>query len=340
MTTHRWLDKYELQMINERQFNRKHIDKYIRNDLFEGEHNLNHKVTQGVELINNWMEGEYFASKAVRISHLKHMDIEALVKDIFVGIAYLGTEPTPMVNVIGQLASRIGFDDKRDSMQTIAEILAVLCGTDIFDIWKPHVQASLQIINRIVLPEVLTQFIERSCYLPPLICEPRELTNNMSSAYYTHEADSLILGGGLNHHDGNICLDVLNKRNKVPLSLDVEFLCNYEEEPTFNLNEIDPETLAKYAAKGRKLSDWDKADLIRKQKANWDKYKRQSYYFYSLVVNQGNKYYTPNKYDKRGRLYSCGYHINPMGTPFKKAMTNFAKKEVVSGVPDHLKIKD
>jgi len=337
---HKWLAKEELQLINERQFNRKHIDGYIRADLFEGTENINAEVNQGVELLQLWLDEDYFDSKAVRLSHVKHLDLKKLVQEIFVGICYLGNDPTPMINVIGQLASRLGFDDKRDSIQTVAEILAVLCETDLFDITKAHKQASLQIVNRIGLPQEIMDFIERSCFLPPLVCEPRELTHNMSSAYYTHEADSLILGGAMNHHDGNICLDVLNKRNKVPLSLDVEFLCNYEEEPTYDLNTVSQETLDKYEARGRKLSHWDQADLIRKQKQNWDRYKRQSYYFYSLIVNQGNKYYVPNKFDKRGRMYSSGYHINPMGTPFKKAMTNFANKEQVSGVPEHLKIKD
>nr|UVX89063.1 MAG: DNA-directed RNA polymerase N-terminal [Bacteriophage sp.] len=326
---HRWLSKEELQLINERQFNRKHIDGYIRAELFEGQENLWPEVAQGVELLKLWMDQQFYDSKAVRINHLKQLDLEKLVIEIFVGVCYV-QEETPLVNVIGQLASRIGFDDKRDSIQTIAEVLAVLCETDVFDIKKPHPKASLYIQSNIKFDEKLTNFINYSCYLPPLVCEPRELVNNRSTAYYTHENDSLILGGGFNHHDGNICLDVLNSRNRVPLSLDVEFLCTVEEEPTHDLNVIDTD---------EDLSDWQIADMIRKQKQNWARYKEQSYYFYSLMVNQGNRFYISNKVDKRGRMYACGYHITPQGTSFKKAMINLADKEQVSGVPDKFKRK-
>ena len=169
--------------------------------------------------------------------------------------------------------------------------------------------------------------------MPPLVCEPRKLENNRSTAYYTHDSDSLILGGGHNYHDGDICLDVLNSRNAVPLSLNVEFLCNVEEEPTSDLNTLSEDTLRKYAERGRQLSHWEKDDMIRKQKQNWANYKYQSYYFYSLLVNQGNRFYIANKVDKRGRIYNSGYHISPQGTAFKKASVELANKEQVTGVP-------
>lgn len=338
MTTHRWLPKEELQLINERQFNRKHIDGYIHREIFEDpECNLLPEVEQGAELLRQWCQEQHFESKAVRLHHLSSMNLPDLVKEIFVGIMYVGTIPTPMVNIVGQLASRLGFDDKRDSIQTVAEVLAVLCETNVFDICKPHRNASLQIKSNIVLSQELQKFIDQSCFMPPLICEPRELTSNRSTAYYTHESESVILGGGHNHHELDICLDVLNRRNRVPLALDVEFLCTVEEEPTFDLNTISEETLEKYHLKGRELNAWDQADMIRKQKHNWERYKNQSYYFYSLMVNQGNRFYIPNGYDKRGRMYARGYHITPQGTSFKKASINFANKEQVTGVPDKFK---
>lgn len=335
---HRWLAKEELQLINERQFNRKHIDNYIRKEIFEDPNcNLLEQVQQGSALLSQWIEGEYYMSKQVRVNHLKSLDIESIVREVFVGIMYY-PKPTPLVNVVGQLASRLGFDDKRDSIQTMAEIVAVLCETNVYDILKPHPKASLQVCSNIGLPQELTEFIERSCYLPPLVCPPKVLTSNMDTAYYTHPSESLILGGAFNHHNEDICLDVLNSRNAVPYELDVEFLCNYEEEPTFDINTISPKELEK--PRKKPLTEWEISDLVRKQKDNWMKYKRQSYYFYSLMVNQGNRFYFANAVDKRGRIYTKGYHINLQGTPFKKASLNFADKEQVSGIPDNFKIKD
>ena len=335
------LSVFDLQNINENQFNRRHIDKYIRKDLFEADDNgfMEGKLNQGIELVENLINADHFPAKNLRLSQLKGTDIEHLVKEIFVGITYLGNQEMPLVTVIGQLGSRLGFNDRREAYQTMGELLAVLCITDLFDIFKYHPMGSLMVRNNIGLDPRVEEFIERSCYLPPLVCEPRELTHNMSSAYYTHEADSLILGGSVNHHDNDICLDVLNSSNRVPLSLDTEFLSKFEEEPTFDLNTIKQETIDKYVSRGRKIGIAEQAAIIKQQKQQWDHYKKQSYYFYSLIAKQGNKYYTPHKVDKRGRIYAQGYHINYMGTSFKKSMVNFAETEVVNGVPEHLKTK-
>jgi DNA-directed RNA polymerase len=65
----------------------------------------------------------------------------------------------------------------------------------------------------------------------------------------------------------------------------------------------------------------------------WMRFKRQSYFFYSLMAKQGNQLFFNNKVDKRGRIYACGYHINPMGAPFKKACLELAHEILVEGVP-------
>jgi len=51
------------------------------------------------------------------------------------------------------------------------------------------------------------------------------------------------------------------------------------------------------------------------------------------MVSQGNEFYLTNKVDKRGRIYSQGYHINTQGTSFKKAMIDLAHEELVTGMP-------
>ena len=135
------------------------------------------------------------------------MDILSLVTDIFVGVAYCLREEL-FTSVTAQMASRLRFSDKTEAITTTAELMAVLCNTDAFDIRKPAVYASLMIISRIQLSDKLVDFIDNSQYLPPMVCEPLELKTNFDSGYLTHN-DSLILGSG-NHHDGDICLDVLN----------------------------------------------------------------------------------------------------------------------------------
>lgn len=223
-------------------------------------------------------EKRLLVSKMKRIAQLEGLDIPALVMDCFVGVAYV-LRPELFTSVTAQMAARLGFDDKTEAITTVAELLAMLCQTDAFDILKEKKQSSLMIVSRIPLPESLIHFVENSQYLPPMVCEPLELKHNHSSGYLTHN-DSLILGSG-NHHDGDLCLDVLNTMGKVAFKLDLDFLCKVEEEPTFELD------------------TQDKVD-------QWRHFKEQSYRFYSLMAQQGNRFYFNNKVDKRAASTAAG----------------------------------
>lgn len=293
-----------LQEINEQRYNRKHIDTKIRAAI-EKSPDMQAKLKQGVELVEKYKAGQYYASKMKRIAQLENLDVQALVMDIFIGVAY-SQKPELFTSVSAQIASRLKFSDRTEAITTVAELLAVLCMTDAFDISKADRYASLMLESRISLPETLLRFIENSQYLPPMVCEPLELTHNYSSGYLTHN-DSLILGTG-NHHDGDICLDVLNIMNKVALKLDTDFLSTVKEEPTFELD------------------NQEKTD-------QWHEFKRQSEEFYDLMIQQGNRLYLTHKVDKRGRIYAMGYHISTMGTAYKKAMLELANEELVTGAP-------
>jgi hypothetical protein len=291
-----------LQESNEARFSRKHIDGYIR-DFIKSDAVAQAKVKHGVELITAYMEKTYYASKNKRISQLSGMDLEILVIDLLVGISYCLHEEL-FTSITAKLASRLRFDDKAEAITTVAELVAVLCNTDAFDINKAHKMASMMVVSQLNLPDELIKFIEESQYLPPMVCEPLELDSNYSSGYLSHK-DSLILRN--NHHDGDICLDVLNIVNSVALKLDTTFLSTVEEEPTTPLESTE-------------------------QLSAWTQFKKQSYGFYMLLASQGNRFYLTHKVDKRGRIYASGYHISTQGTSFKKASIELANEEIVTGV--------
>jgi hypothetical protein len=293
------------QEFNEKRYNRKHIDGKIKESILNNPEMVK-KILDGISLIQAYMASTYYESKNKRIAQLKGIDLEQLVLDIFVGVAYCQIEEL-FTSVTAQLAGRLGFSDRTEAITTVAEIVAVLCNTDAFDINKANKMASLMIQSKIPLEDNLVDWIVHSQYLPPMVCEPLELRNNFSSGYLTHN-DSLLLGGPINHHDGDICLDVLNTINKVALTMDLEFLSTYEEMPTFDL---------------------DTPDKINQ----WKNFKKQSYRFYDLIQNQGNHFYLTHKVDKRGRVYAQGYHISTQGTAFKKAMIELAEPEYIEGVP-------
>lgn len=298
------MEQITRQISIEEQYDRKHIDGLIRQEI-EASEELLDKIEAGVVLLQDYMGKTYYASKNARIAQLKGLDLHVLVMDILVGTAYCQSAEL-FTSVTAMMAGRLKFSDKADAIRTIAEIMAVLCLTDAFDIIKENRMASLAIISRLPLSDDLLRFIKQSQYLPPMVCTPLPVENNYSSGYLTHN-DSLILGTG-NHHDGDLCLDVINKLNQVPLKLATDFLSVAEEDPTFDLDT--PE-----------------------KKEQWGAFKRQSYEFYLLIAQYGNRFHLTHKVDKRGRIYAQGYHINTQGTAFKKAMVELAEEELVTGVP-------
>lgn len=314
---------HALQEMNEKRFNRRHIDEKIR-AWFKDSLAVQSKIELGTQLVTDYMNKTYsYESKNKRVAQLQGMDTKSLVTSLFVGIAYM-LKPELYTSVTAMLAGRLCWDDKPAAITTMAEIVAVLTDTDAFDIVKEGKYASLMIWSKFEIPDTLRDFIANSLYLPPMVVKPRKLKTNMSSGYLTHN-DSLILGKG-NHHDGNTCLDVLNTMNSVQLSLNTEFISTYEEDPS----EVTIATIkAKAMEKGSIISDGEAEERLQAFKDNWITFKRQSYNFYHLMATQGNEFYLTHKVDKRGRIYSQGYHINTQGTAFKKACIDFYNKEII-----------
>lgn len=315
-----------LQEENEARYSRKAVDKKIRAEL-DSQPDIQRKIALGYSLVTEYMEKTYYDSKNIRIAQLKGLDIVKVVTDIYVGIAYC-LVPTLFTSITAQLASRLGFSDKVDAIKTVAELVSVLSETDAFDITKQDAMSSMMVISRMQLSDELLNYVEGSAYLPPMVCEPKELVNNYSNGYLGFN-NSLILGKG-NHHEEDICLDVLNKVNKVALKLDIEFLKELEEDPS---TEFTAEWAKKKAMeKGILISEAQAMINADKAIQQWHRFKKQSISFYLLMASQGNEFYLTNKVDKRGRLYSSGYHINIQGTSYKKASIELAKEELVTGV--------
>jgi hypothetical protein len=111
-----------------------------------------------------------------------------------------------------------------------------------------------------------------------------------------------LLGGRLKYHSGFTCLNHLNKMNQIPLSLNCELLDIIKEEAP---NVLDTE----------------------EKKEQWDTFVTESYAKYMQA--KGKEFYLEWSADLRGRCYSQGYHINPQGSSFKKAICQLAKREVL-----------
>lgn len=310
------LSPEDLQRNNEYYFCRKHINGYIEEAIRESPRNQV-IIADGVKRVSQWLD-HWFApwtdqtpsekrynSKHARLTKLQSLDLVELVTQIFVGISYFQV-PTQFVNATGQLAAHLNLGNRRDSIETVAELCAVLCWTGAFTLGKREEDDVMMLHCHLPLPESILDAIARSAYPPPMVCAPKPVKSNYESPYLTFD-DCRILGKH-NGHSDDICLDVINTQAAVPLQLNTQFLSTVEEEPTFEL---------------------DTPLKIRE----WHKFKCESYTLYSLMVRQGNLFFLDQRVDKRGRLYSQGYHINTQGSSFKKAMIELANTEIVEGVP-------
>jgi hypothetical protein len=293
----------DAQRIVENIFSRKNIEKKVLEDL-RSSPAIVEKIEQGVEALTEWIQGDYYESKNKRLARLLQLDLKHTVEEILVVVLQLRA-PTMLTSVVGQLAGNLNYSSKVDGIKTLAEILTILCEVDLFDIYKESISGILTVSNIYELDDETTEFINRTKYLPPMLCVPNKIKSNHDSGYLTVR-DTMLLGKG-NYHDGELCLDSINKFNAIPLSLDVRLLKSYEETSKKDL------------------------DTPEKEKA-FNNMVRQSYRVYLDLIKQGNHFYLTHKLDKRGRTYSQGYHVNPQGASYKKAILNFHHEELIEGV--------
>jgi hypothetical protein len=299
------LSPEEAQTRIEQTYGRHFIDQDIEEEITTNPYMIQ-KIEMGVIALNEWLQQPFtYDSKIERTDNIANMDIKKLVIHAYVCVAFCQL-PETLVTIAGKLSNSLGWSDRVPAVTAAAEILAVLCQTDTFDIFKYDRQSSLMVVSQIPLSDKLIKYAQQSEYLPPLIIKPVELTNNFQSPYLTFN-DSVILRR-VNQHAECASLDVINSRNAVPLALDYDFISTVEETP-----KKAPETVEALS--------------------RWNVHVESSRQVYMRMLKAGNRFYMHNKCDKRGRLYVQGYHINPQGTAYKKACVDLANTEVIEGVP-------
>jgi hypothetical protein len=281
----------------EHKFNKRLINNKIKQFVIDNCYTF---VEKGVNHVQTWLNKSYYDSKNKRLKVIKELDLYELVEKILIGTVYYQREEL-FTSVSAQLAGVLGWDDKPDAIKTMAELLAVLCHTDAFDMARNEAN-SWVLISRIKPTDELKDFIENVMYLPPMVVEPEKVTSNSDTGYLTFKS-SLMLGRG-NHHDGDLCLDAINIANSVGLRLDTNFLSKVEMPCTFEVK-------------------------TQQQQDQWSHFKRMTYKIMLLLAKNNNKFWLTHRVDKRGRIYSMGYHVSTQSNAFGKASIEFANEESI-----------
>lgn len=193
-----------------------------------------------------------------------------------------------------------------ETAQEVADNLLIMATHDLID-WDPNAQ---KFIVRFTISDDVQQEIDRYQFPLPMLVRPKELKTNKDSGYLTFKS-SVILKD--NHTDDDICLDHLNRMNSVRMTLDLDTAMMVKNKWRY-LDKVKP---------GETKVDYDK-----RVKA-FNKYDKDSKRVMELIDAEGEGFYLTHKFDKRGRTYSSGHHINYQGTPWNKAVIQFHHKEII-----------
>jgi len=268
-------------------------------------HNLESKVTKGVELLHNMVREMYWDSKQTRMYYLaSKVNSKELVEFVFMTVMTTDKQQSYQ-GVVTKVAHKIGMDDFMDSVRTASEVIAVLCETDVYDIYSSQNSetGTLMIKSRVLPSQEVIDKINGMHYVPPMICKPRKVTNTFQNGYLT-------INGGLilkeyNKTLTNVNFDAINAANSIAFSLDNGILSYYE----LLDNDLDPEAYR-----------------------NAEKRSMQTNEVIQLLCEDNNKFYFTHKYDSRGRMYSQGYHINYQSDEYRKSLLNLNTEEIITGV--------
>ena len=291
--------------------------KHITNDVCELiKSDFQNQITQSIKAIHKWIEIEEYQSKDERKQLLACLDIEKIVVDILSTVFMYAQSPMPFISIAAMI--RIDSMDKLASLKTVSELLALLVHTKMYEIQQTRNSRYIYSLLEIPFDHPLSKRLRLSCYLPPLVDKPMKIENNYQSGYHTVN-DCVILGYTENQHKHKLALDTLNTLNSIEYELDPYVLNNFEKE--WHREELHNDELA--------LLSNDEQLKYHIQHHTWQQYQEQFEVLSEMLQNK--TLYFLHKYDKRGRVYTQGYHFSNQGTSFEKACLNLKTKELITG---------
>lgn len=259
-------------------------------------------ITDLVFSIETYLNQQYsYDSKNARVDEIRVESLD-IAYQLAASVMRCNGVITPIQGVCTALAPLLN-SKLIEGVRTAAEILAV-CEGKLYDLLahdyegnptgtlalEPKITPSLSVLSR----------IEEFMYVPPMVLAPKPWKTNTGGGHYTQE-ESCILGQH-NHHKDAQALDCLNILQEIEWELD-PIIMQLKEQPNKVLDT--PEKVIQF--KIMKIT----SSRIYKE--------------YCAIP-----FYFMWKFDKRGRMYSSGYHINFQSTDYKKALLSFVKQEVIT----------
>lgn len=210
---------------------------------------------------------------------------------------------------------------KRATVETMVGVLRYLCKGDCqatANMLAKCVEARLvdwdRTIEKFVIIWDITKQLQHELdafqHPLPMIIPPRPVACNQDTGYLTMN-DSIILR---NYHTDDVVLDHINRVNAVPLTLN---------------HEVARMVKNRWRHLDKPKRGEPRKEYLSRVKA-FNKYDRTSKDVFQHLAVAGDVFYLTHRYDKRGRTYCVGYHVNYQGNGWNKAMVNFHQKEIVT----------
>ena len=277
---------------NIRIFVRKAIEQELDSTLV----NWANEVELRLEL---WLEKEHeYESKQKRVDELReHTSLDWLVREIAGAVLHApNTETLIYQAAAGWLSVGMPHEDVFHRVKTAAELLAIGRDAGLYKIeaGRPHKIVRLHELN-----EETFGWINQTRSNMPMVCPPRQVSSNKSCGYRELN-EPVLMGGPLRQHKEHLSFDVLNLLNQIPWNLDEKVL----QEPI-----VLPEGM-----------DYDQKKLTASFLLEMA----------HLMQQHGGVFWSPWRYDTRGRAYGASWPLNYQGFEYVRAMFDFAKKEVVT----------
>ena len=206
------------------------------------------------------------------------------------------------------------FSPKYGTPQEVADKLLLLAELDYLDMEEKLVDRSSTWIFMVKfdISDDVKEMLDKYQFPLPMIVEPMRLKRNFDTGYMTI-LNSVILNGSDYFDDKDVCLDHLNRMNKVPLEINFEVVKS--EQGRF---------IVPTRGEDEDYKDFKKRSL-------------QATKFYETTVQVmenihllSNRFYLTHRYDRRGRCYAAGYHVNSQGDDYRKSVLVLHEKEVVT----------
>lgn len=201
------------------------------------------------------------------------------------------------------------FSPKWGEPQDVAEMLKEAVEEDLMDFDMDTKKFSL----KYEITQDVEDMLARYQFPLPMVVKPKKITNNHMGSGYFDKKGRIVLNGSDVFDEEDVCLDHINRANSVALTLNMNVIASAEGMMILP----------------KRKSHEGFEDFRKRQK------QAEVFYTTSAEVMQGimtisDEFYLTHKYDRRGRTYAVGYHINSQGTDYNKAVLELAKKEVIN----------